>query len=490
MIHKLLCIYLDLQKVSAEVGNIINVSRYGDILYKKQKLKQYHQQLYKAAGVNQFIYVNDPDFLPDIIEEIKLNKGCFVILHHSSFAVTRDDEFKLFIEKIRYLDTNLCISDYDSQKPFLILDSSLSMLALEKIYKNPKATDHILEHEISVTEKFKLEKFYTTIRTSVDFIEFLHTNFEARYFNSIEKDELYITKRSDNIKKIENEYHYYEFLPDELKLFFIKPIDLQKTNDWCSYKVEKLNVPDVSIQWVHNSFTPREFKILLAKLFLFLEKRPTKTVPEKDHQAVIEKFYLKKVADRIAELKAKPEYTVIADIIRNSTEIKDIDKLFELYKVKLASLLAKKKYEPMLALSHGDLCASNMLYDKRINMLKLIDPRGAETQEGLYFDAYYDVCKLSHSIMGDYDLINNGLFDLFYDNNLQIQLKADPLPDKAQYQKLFLKFLEDNQFDYELVRIFEASLFLSMLPLHIDNPKKVVAFILNAVQIIYAMPNK
>ncbi|MBC7389181.1 MAG: hypothetical protein H7329_08235, partial [Opitutaceae bacterium] len=43
-------------------------------------------------------------------------------------------------------------------------------------------------------------------------------------------------------------------------------------------------------------------------------------------------------------------------------------------------------------------------------------------------------------------------------------------------------------YNYELVRIFEASLFLSMLPLHIDNPKKVLAFILNAINILTEIP--
>ena len=129
-----------------------------------------------------------------------------------------------------------------------------------------------------------------------------------------------------------------------------------------------------------------------------------------------------------------------------------------------------------------------MLYDKRIDMLKLIDPRGADTPEGLYFDSYYDVAKLSHSIMGDYDLINNGLFDLEYDNNLQISLKLDPLANKITYQDQFKAMLEKHGYNYELVRIFEASLFLSMLPLHIDNPKKVLAFVLNAINILTEIP--
>ena len=484
MISKLICIYLDHQTVSPEVGTIINVNRYGEILYKKQKLKLYHKRLYAEAGIDNFINITKPDQLLGAIEEIRFNPNSFVILHHSSFAVTNREQFKLFIEKIKYLETDLSIADFEEQKAFMMLSCKSAITTLEKINKTPNNADYILEHEVTTPEKFKLEKFYKTLRNSVEFIEFLHTNFEARFFNSIEKDELYITKRSDKLKKIENEYQYYEFLPDSLKVFFLKPIEFVKTDQWSSYKLEKLNIPDVSIQWVHNSFTTKQFAILLNKLFIFLSKRPVKPVSSSDASQVVESFYIVKVEERILDLKSKPEFVAISEIIKNSTAHKNIDFLFDLYKTKLTAILKRTKYMPVLALSHGDLCASNMLYDKRIDMLKLIDPRGADTPEGLYFDSYYDVAKLSHSIMGDYDLINNGLFELEYDNYLQVSLKLDPLPDKLKYQNEFIWMLEKNGYNYDLVRIFEASLFLSMLPLHIDNPKKVVAFILNAVNIL------
>ena len=484
MITKLICLYLDFQEVSSEVKDIVNVAHYGDLLYKKQKLKSYHKILYSNTSVSDFVHLYNPEQLLGVTDFLRHNTDSFVILHHSSFAITQPKEFNLFIEKISYLDISLSISDFDEQKPFVILNAKNAIQALEKIHKNPETTDSFLENEIEVDEKFKLESFYKTIRTSVEFIEFLHTNFEARFFNSIRKDELFITKSSDNQKKIENEFLYYEYIPDELKVFFLKPIQLLKTKEWYSYKLEKLNIPDVSILWVHSSFSQKEFSILLDKLFLFVSKRPKRELVESDQASSTSQLYITKVEDRISELKSKPEYATIAAIIKNSTSLGTIDSLFDLYKKKLSTILKKKNYKSSSALSHGDLCASNMLYDKRINMLKLIDPRGSETIDGLYFDSYYDVCKLSHSFMGDYDLINNGLFELNYTNDLQIELVTDKLPNSELFRKLFLKKLAENNFDCELVRIFEVSLFISMLPLHIDNPKKVLAFVLNAINIL------
>ena len=44
--------------------------------------------------------------------------------------------------------------------------------------------------------------------------------------------------------------------------------------------------------------------------------------------------------------------------------------------------------------------------------------------------------------------------------------------------------MEKSGFSYIAVRVYEVSLFLSMLPLHMDNPQKVFGFILNAINIL------
>ena len=59
-----------------------------------------------------------------------------------------------------------------------------------------------------------------------------------------------------------------------------------------------------------------------------------------------------------------------------------------------------------------------------------------------------------------------------------------PLTDFWRVGKGYARKLEENGFDYLTVRIYEASLFLSMLPLHIDNPHKVFGFILNVKNIL------
>jgi hypothetical protein len=130
-------------------------------------------------------------------------------------------------------------------------------------------------------------------------------------------------------------------------------------------------------------------------------------------------------------------------------------------------------------IGHGDLCFSNILYDNDCGILKLVDPKGAINEKELWSDPYYDIAKLSHSICGHYDYINNGLFDIQLDDAMRLKVTIDS-KNSDDFKNIFIKKLILHGFSYAVVRIFEASLFISMLPLHIDNAPRVLAFILNA----------
>lgn len=115
-------------------------------------------------------------------------------------------------------------------------------------------------------------------------------------------------------------------------------------------------------------------------------------------------------------------------------------------------------------------------------MLKLIDSKGGTEREQLWMDPYYDLAKLSHSICGGYDFLNSGLFDIKIAENYKLDIAIDA--DTRAYKTEFRKYLEKYGYDYWTVRVYEISLFLSMLPLHMDKPQKVLGFILNAIAIL------
>jgi hypothetical protein len=130
-----------------------------------------------------------------------------------------------------------------------------------------------------------------------------------------------------------------------------------------------------------------------------------------------------------------------------------------------------------LQLIHGDLCFNNILCDPLYTSVRLIDPRG-ETPPGRILavgigDARYDLIKLNHSLAGLYDATVNNLFSLCVESNhLELRLYAPPnhrfLLEAAEGMLLKVVPVEER-------RILTACLFLSMLPLHREDPARQLA---------------
>ncbi|MBQ8971388.1 MAG: hypothetical protein IJ073_08835, partial [Lachnospiraceae bacterium] len=195
-------------------------------------------------------------------------------------------------------------------------------------------------------------------------------------------------------------------------------------------------------------------------------------------------LYVDKVEERIEKLKGLAAYTGIEAILKTASDPGGLDAILKRYfdLFDHYEKIGLDLDEPCLVVGHGDLCFSNILYNKDANLLRLIDPKGAMSEEELYTDPYYDLAKLSHSICGSYDYFNSGLFEISLSEENRLELTIDE--KNETYRRIFREYAEKNFFDYIRIRIYEASLFLSMLPLHIDRPKKVLGFILNAEKIL------
>ena len=97
---------------------------------------------------------------------------------------------------------------------------------------------------------------------------------------------------------------------------------------------------------------------------------------------------------------------------------------------------------------------------------------------------YYDVAKLSHSALGYYDLIINDLCEIKMNNNMRCFLDFKKNISNIGF-KLCLKNMANSlNLDYKTIRIVESSLFLSMLPLHKENLKKVYMLALRSKEIL------
>ena len=317
-----------------------------------------------------------------------------------------------------------------------------------------------------------------------NFRQFITSGFDARFFNALSGDEYTVVKSSVNKEKIRAEYEYYRLLPDEMRMWFAQAFDYKEDENGASYTMERFHMTDLALRFVHGAIGEEEFKQLMDKLFFFLTHRKNKSVSKEEYAACQRKLYVDKVNSRIEKLKGLTEFREIEGILAQTAEFGGLDALVKRYfnLFERFQRTAKESGEPVLTVSHGDLCFSNILYNKEANLLRLIDPKGALTEEELYTDPYYDLAKLSHSICGSYDYFNSGLFEITLSEENKLRLTIDE--NNKRYRKVFREYVERNSFDFIRVRIYEASLFLSMLPLHIDRPKKVLGFILNAEKIL------
>lgn len=302
--------------------------------------------------------------------------------------------------------------------------------------------------------------------------------YKTRYFNKIQyvKDKNLLIKSSTNIDKIISEYKYYYNLPHHIQRYFAQPFNLEKKSEIASYHVEKFFMKDLAFQFVYNKITNISFKNLFDRISIFQEESPKKIFSQEIIDKDFEKKILHKCFNRInilmkdeRWLSSKYKVLIEESKINPYNLIDRLKRAYDKYSLNRTTF--------NIILSHGDLCFSNILWSNEMNIIKFIDPKGFEY---MYLDEYYDIAKLSQSLLGNYDQIiyENYYLDL---NNINIYFYQD---QNKYFINIFKNYLQKKDIDYNLLRVYEASLFISMLPHHIENDKRVASFIINCNNIL------
>ncbi|MCR5000479.1 MAG: aminoglycoside phosphotransferase family protein, partial [Lachnospiraceae bacterium] len=323
---------------------------------------------------------------------------------------------------------------------------------------------------------------FTALSDVSNFRRFITSGFDARFFNALRGDEYTVIKSSENVDKLRREYTYFTLVPPEMKQWYATVFNYREDDSSASYSMERYHMTDLALRYVHGAIGEEEFRNIMEMLFHFIAIRKRRSVSDDDYKAAARKLYIDKVDERIASLKTLEGYEEIASYIKLGTDYNDIDEIVDRYKAIYEKKTGEYRLAAVEAVAHGDLCFSNILYNHDARLLKLIDPKGAMDEDGLYMDPYYDLAKLSHSICGSYDYFNSDQYEITVGPDMKLSLKVDS--DNEKYIKIFNEYLIKAGADPKLIRLYEASLFLSMLPLHIDRKKKVLGFILNAINIL------
>lgn len=477
---KTIVVYDNVIQPNEIIQEVIGHRGFGDVIVKRKLLKHYYMDSVQTMLGKDSFYVEMNqlyDYDAYAHNEEQLVDDDIRVLHcFSDFIITDADQLALNYKKIFYVQE--IVSLYHDKAVVAIMFPNLSSYQkfLGKAYASGNARDTIREMKCAEVAVEGVEY----IGEIAAFVQCISGNFDSRYFNSLRGNEYFLRKSSTNKAKIQAEYQYYYLLPPHMQRWMVQPYDFQEDEEQASYAMERLYMTDIAIKWVHGSFSYEEFRMLMDMYFTFFGERSSRTVSEEEYQRISENLYVTKVMNRVADLKQMEAYEPIRRIV--DAAYGSIDVLVEKYMNLKKQLEAKAPRKPVSVIGHGDPCFANAMYNRATRTLKFIDPKGAVNEAELWTNPYYDIAKLSHSVCGRYDFFNNAMFDISIDEQFRYQLNV-PF-DNEKYKDIFREAVEANGYDYWLVRVYEASLFLSMLPLHIDYPQKVLGFILNAANIL------
>lgn len=308
---------------------------------------------------------------------------------------------------------------------------------------------------------------------------------QSRYFNSLQIDPLLgtITKRSvGNEQKLGEEIRWYLHLPDELKILCPRVIEFDETPGQVMITQEYYGYPTLAELSLHGNLSASVWLAILARLFEIhgmLCRYPGVCSPND-----VRHMYSVKTTQRIAELADQSDHW--RDLLSTDTIIID-DKEYQnisTMEQQVHSFADRLALNSRATIIHGDYCFSNILFDLSSQVVRLIDPRGSFGSTGIYGDPRYDIAKLRHSICGFYDHIVADMFDVSGDitNGFRTQIHVDDGFKAAG--NLFDELVNEWGYNNLEIRFIEGLLFVSMVPLHRDNPKRQIMMYLTGLRLL------
>lgn len=310
---------------------------------------------------------------------------------------------------------------------------------------------------------------------------------KSRYFNSIEIDKQrgILTKESSNKEKFIKEIEWYLKLPSDIQYLAPRIFDYSLNYNKPYVKMEYYSYNTLHDLFLYGNYSISQWNKIFNVLFDVIDdmgKYIVKSRPEELTEA-LRSMYIEKTINRLKSLKDSNNF---GDLFTDKIQINDKDYHSLSYYISiLPSLL--NKYDifnvDYFQIIHGDLCLTNILYSIDTNTVRLVDPRGEFGKFDIYGDVRYDLAKLFHSIQGKYDFIIKDLMDIKINNN-KIHYTIHYRRRHEQIEEIFKERLSNSDYNIESTRLIEALLFLSMVPLHKDYPKRQYVMLSKGIELI------
>ncbi|MFV2030307.1 hypothetical protein [Neisseria sp. S1] len=304
-----------------------------------------------------------------------------------------------------------------------------------------------------------------------------------RAFNSLKIKNGVVWKSGILPKKIEAEAKWFNALPSSLKRFTPQLIQFGQQNGKPFYETEYLPCLPLNEIFVHGKNPAIFWENILGLISYYMgESRKACQLNDRDftqiHQDSVA-LYADKTFERLQNYAKQTQLDLHLPCKYDGIE------LASLWEITQECVDAALAIPEIPAIVHGDLCFSNIMYDSRINAIKVIDPRGLNMQNEftIYGNQSYDLAKLCHSIIGLYDFIIADSFSLEKSDDIGIKISFNFSERLSIIQQIFMKKQILPEISNQEIMPATILLFLSMIPLHFDKPHRQEAMLANALRL-------
>jgi dTDP-glucose pyrophosphorylase len=304
-----------------------------------------------------------------------------------------------------------------------------------------------------------------------------------RSFNTLTVDPVLhtITKVSQNTEKLEDELTWYMELPERLRVLAPRIVSHRRRNGRLEIVQEYYGYPSLAELYVFGEMPSDFWASVLKRLFGILgefRKHPGELSP-----VYVEDMYVGKTFRRLEQLRrSDPWWGSLlsrASVRFNGRDLPTPEAL----RGEISRACRRMAETAEVCVVHGDFCFSNILFDINTQVVRLIDPRGRFGVRGIHGDPRYDVAKLRHSVAGLYDYVVADLFALEEDGG-EFVGRFFVSDDHSSTTRLFDALSASAGFDPADVRLIEGLLFLSMVPLHSDHPRRQKMMFVQGLEIL------
>jgi hypothetical protein len=300
----------------------------------------------------------------------------------------------------------------------------------------------------------------------------------SRHFNKVVVDDTSepkaVIKSSKNIAKLKYEVYFYKSAPYEFTKFM--PPLLDYADDFSWYKMEYINAPNLGQLCVSEDLSFPEWGKVFASIGDLLTRFD---VPNEYASAsTLEQIFIDKGLNRVHDIslqEVRNLYT--SEFTINGKTLLPIAHSIELARNLVGALQSK------ITTLHGDLCFSNILYEKSKNKLTIVDPRGGFSEPSAYGPVIYDVAKLAQSVYGRYEQVVEKQYALTK-NDSNYELKISRPETYECLENLYEELLKTFNVDKSTVKVLAGLLLVATPSLHLDDKTRALALALRGAELL------